>query len=147
MGARFGVDPPANTSTGAGSGLGSSPLDPHVKNPLGLDRLRPALPHLHLTTTLWLRKVIWEQGNNYAASPTCSCHLTCVPGGCGGGDLLTRIICSCCTCALPSAPSPRCPTTRLQLGISKPKTYTDGTIRWCIIATATEGPATVSEAL
>lgn len=28
------------------------------------------------------------------------------------------------------------PTTRLQQGISKPKQYTDGTVRWCMMSTA-----------
>lgn len=38
------------------------------------------------------------------------------------------------------------PVTRSQRGIHKPKSYTDGTIRWCM-STQTEEPATVNEAL
>jgi histone deacetylase 1/2 len=40
------------------------------------------------------------------------------------------------------------PSTRLQQGISKPKVYTDGTVRWCMLASsAIEEPSTVDEAL
>lgn len=40
------------------------------------------------------------------------------------------------------------PTTRLQHGITKPKTYSDGTVHWCMLGTADLGePSTVSEAL
>ena len=43
---------------------------------------------------------------------------------------------------------PQRAVTRLQHGISKPKVYTDGTIRWCQLAsTSSEEPATVHEAL
>lgn len=45
-----------------------------------------------------------------------------------------------------SATPPR-PITRLQRGISKPKQYTDGTVRWCMAAASSDEPATVSEAL
>jgi hypothetical protein len=38
--------------------------------------------------------------------------------------------------------------TRAQHGIHKPKTYTDGTVRWCQLAnTVSEEPSTVDEAL
>lgn len=43
-------------------------------------------------------------------------------------------------------PPPQCMTTRAQYGVTKPKVYTDGTIRWCMHATTKE-PATVGEAL
>jgi hypothetical protein len=40
------------------------------------------------------------------------------------------------------------PTTRLQRGISKPKQYTGGTVRWCMTATASsKEPNSVDEAL
>jgi hypothetical protein len=43
---------------------------------------------------------------------------------------------------------PQRPTTRLQQGISKPKSYTDGTVRWCMVATSpTVEPTSVDEAL
>ena len=45
----------------------------------------------------------------------------------------------------PTAP-PR-PITRLSQGISQPKQYTDGTVRWCMMAATSEEPSTVSEAL
>jgi histone deacetylase 1/2 len=38
--------------------------------------------------------------------------------------------------------------TRLQHGITQPKRYTDGTVRWCNVATSSVGePATVADAL
>ena len=40
----------------------------------------------------------------------------------------------------------RRPTTRLHQGISKPKIYTDGTVRWCMTTATTERPAVVHEA-
>lgn len=44
--------------------------------------------------------------------------------------------------AAPSATDVHRPTTRLQHGIAKPKQYTDGTMRWCMTATASsEEPA------
>lgn len=43
------------------------------------------------------------------------------------------------------APTQR-PTTQLQHGISKPKIYTDGTVRWGMLASATEEPSSVDEA-
>lgn len=43
------------------------------------------------------------------------------------------------------APATR-PTTRLQSGISQPKRYTDGTVRWCMTA-STAKPSTLTEAL
>jgi len=47
-----------------------------------------------------------------------------------------------------SLPEQQRPTTRSQHGISKPKVYMDGTVRWCQLAsTAVEEPSTVSEAL
>jgi histone deacetylase 1/2 len=40
------------------------------------------------------------------------------------------------------------PVTRLQQGITKPKTYTDGTVHWCMVGTvAAEEPSSVEEAL
>jgi len=40
------------------------------------------------------------------------------------------------------------PTTRLQQGISKPKSYSDGTVCWCMLATSPAGePSTLDEAL
>jgi hypothetical protein len=43
---------------------------------------------------------------------------------------------------------PRHPVTRLQHEISRPKIYTDGTVRWGMTTTTmTEEPATVEEAL
>jgi histone deacetylase 1/2 len=40
------------------------------------------------------------------------------------------------------------PVTRLQQGISKPKTYIDGTVRWCMHAsTSADEPATLADAL
>lgn len=46
------------------------------------------------------------------------------------------------------SPTVHRPTTRLQHGISKPKVYTDGTVRWGMLSTtSTEEPAIVSEAL
>lgn len=40
------------------------------------------------------------------------------------------------------------PITRAQHGIHRPKTYTDGTVRWCQLAnTVSEEPSTVDEAL
>jgi hypothetical protein len=38
--------------------------------------------------------------------------------------------------AAPAASPPSRPTTRLQQGITKPKIYTDGTVRWCNLATS-----------
>lgn len=47
-----------------------------------------------------------------------------------------------------AAPSSSHPTTRLQQGITKPKIYTDGTVRWCTLATSSaDEPATVDDAL
>jgi len=44
--------------------------------------------------------------------------------------------------------TPQRPVTRLQKGISKPKVYTDGTVRWCNLVTSTDGePSTVAAAL
>lgn len=46
------------------------------------------------------------------------------------------------------ASPPRQPITRLQRGISKPKQYTNGTMRWCMVTTAAcEEPAIIDEAL
>jgi hypothetical protein len=43
---------------------------------------------------------------------------------------------------------PQQPVTRLRQGISKPKVYTDGTVRWCNHTTSSTGePATLSKAL
>jgi hypothetical protein len=40
------------------------------------------------------------------------------------------------------------PMTRLQQGIIKPKTYIDGTVRWCMHAsTSTDEPVTLADAL
>lgn len=40
------------------------------------------------------------------------------------------------------------PTTHLQQGIRKPKTYTDGTMQWCMhTSTSTEEPTTLDEAI
>lgn len=42
---------------------------------------------------------------------------------------------------------PSRPATRLQHGIQKPKVYTDGTVRWGMVATSVEGePTSVVEA-
>lgn len=48
-----------------------------------------------------------------------------------------------------AATSSQRPTTRLQRGISKPKVYTDDTVRWCNTAAAASSgePGTLSEAL
>lgn len=47
-----------------------------------------------------------------------------------------------------AASPPRQPTTRAQHGISKPKIYTDGTVRWCNqIASPTSEPSTLADAL
>lgn len=43
--------------------------------------------------------------------------------------------------------SPQRPITRLKHGITKPKVYTDGTVRWCNATPSTGEPATLSEAL
>jgi hypothetical protein len=41
-----------------------------------------------------------------------------------------------------------CPTTRPQQGISKSMQYTDGTVRWCMVASSTpKEPTHVSQAL
>lgn len=41
-----------------------------------------------------------------------------------------------------------CPVTRLQRGISQPKQYTDGTIRWCnLAASSTDEPGCLTEAM
>lgn len=41
---------------------------------------------------------------------------------------------------------PQRPTTRLQQGINKPKGYTDGTVRWCMVAMLSAGePTSVDE--
>jgi hypothetical protein len=40
------------------------------------------------------------------------------------------------------------PSTRLQHDISKPKIYSDGTVRWCMLGTTAAGePSSVAEAL
>jgi len=40
------------------------------------------------------------------------------------------------------------PTTRLQQGIRKPKSYTDGMVRWCMLATSSiDEPSTLGEVL
>jgi hypothetical protein len=39
------------------------------------------------------------------------------------------------------------PTMRLQQGIRKPKSYTDGTVHWCMQATSSDEPSTLGEAL
>jgi hypothetical protein len=44
------------------------------------------------------------------------------------------------------SPAPTCPITHLQHGIRKPKTYTDGTIRYGLL-TSTDEPCSVREAL
>jgi hypothetical protein len=44
------------------------------------------------------------------------------------------------------SPAPLRPTTRLQLGICKPKTYTDGTVRYGLFS-ASEEPQSLLEAL
>ena len=36
----------------------------------------------------------------------------------------------------PAAPAGHRPTTWLQRGIGKPKTYSDGTVTWCMLATS-----------
>ena len=42
---------------------------------------------------------------------------------------------------------PACPATRLQHGISKPKVRTDGTVRWCPLAsTSSYEPSSIAEA-
>jgi histone deacetylase 1/2 len=46
-----------------------------------------------------------------------------------------------------AAQAPQGPVTRLQRGISKPKIYTDGTVRWCQLATTScDEPNSVAEA-
>ena len=45
------------------------------------------------------------------------------------------------------APVPQRPTTRLSQGIRKPKTYTDGTIRYVNMLSTFEEPATLHDAL
>jgi histone deacetylase 1/2 len=48
----------------------------------------------------------------------------------------------------PASSSPQRPTTRLQRGIIKPKTYTDGTVRWCnLAASSTAEPSSIAAAL
>jgi hypothetical protein len=48
----------------------------------------------------------------------------------------------------PAAPTPQHPSTRLSQGISKPKSRTDGTVRWCMHAKVPIGePTMVDEAL
>jgi hypothetical protein len=47
-----------------------------------------------------------------------------------------------------AASPPQRPTTRLQQGISKPKVYIDGIVRWCkLVASSEEEPTTVADAL
>ena len=47
-----------------------------------------------------------------------------------------------------AAPVPQRPSTRLSHGISKPKTRTDGTVRWCMHARVPTGePTTLNDAL
>jgi histone deacetylase 1/2 len=48
----------------------------------------------------------------------------------------------------PVAPPAQHPATRLQRGITKPKLYTYGTVRWCNVATtSSDEPSTVAAAL
>jgi hypothetical protein len=48
----------------------------------------------------------------------------------------------------PAAPPAQRPITRLQKGILKPKVYTDGTVRWGNLVTAsTDEPSSVNAAL
>jgi len=48
----------------------------------------------------------------------------------------------------PSVPAAHRPVTRAQHGITKPKQYTDGTVRWCTLATSSAGePTTVADAV
>ena len=52
------------------------------------------------------------------------------------------------TSAASSSPPQHQHATRLQQGISKPKTYTDGTVCWCMLSrSSAEEPSTVDDAL
>lgn len=48
----------------------------------------------------------------------------------------------------PAATTDQRPVTRLSQGITKPKTYSDGTVRWCMLGSAAVGElASIEEAL
>lgn len=60
------------------------------------------------------------------------------------GDFAVRIL----LVAAPAAPDVQRPATRLQHGIHRPKTYTDGTVRWCMnVKSSPKEPSTLDEAL
>jgi len=73
-----------------------------------------------------------------------------LPSAAAVGNLLpTEILPSESSVAVdPVAPTaPPRPITRLSQGISQPKQYTDGTVRWCMMVATSDEPSTVSEAL
>lgn len=119
---------PAST-TGAGGSSVAGSVPPSLFGTGSVSHVDPGAP---------------SQADSPAGSPTAA-------GG-SGVALDSALSSTPDTGPLPSASSPPPPpvqqrVTRLQHGISKPKQFTNGTVRWGMSATSSEEPATVHVAL
>lgn len=91
---------------------------------------------LFLRAMVWLHREIRVQGVGTRVSQMDSAVTEISSPGSSASDVSTSTL----TVSL------RCPATRLQQGINKPKIYTHKTVRWCMWAATTEGPDTLDEA-
>jgi transposase InsO family protein len=147
--------PPAGDSTATEGDLLAEPASPDAASPSGSGELlspSTAAPGGHGSSVASAPRS--APSTTHAPAQTDQGQESASPAGPVGSAVHTEAPRSATTASpaapgvAPSNPSHQGPVTRLQRGISKPKTYTDGTVRWGMsVRHSPEEPTSVDQAL